>query len=209
MLSGQFTGATYFDLRTCFMKGVHCVAFLPLLFCMRLCAHSYRKNLIEKNCPFRALNVLSWTFHCFHSPGVFRHYQGLDMRNFQTARPVAPPVPIYDVPIYRQLATIPNPDQARLIRSLNLCRESHRFQTFTGEWPREAAPSPEDMAASGWFYLGNLDRTQCFCCGGVLRNWRRLDNPNSEHIRHFSHCLMAQGHERRNIEDTGRQVSMV
>jgi len=131
------------------------------------------------------------------------------MRNFQTARPVAPPVPSYDVPIYRQLATIPNPDHARLIRSLNLCRESHRFQTFTGEWPRDAAPSPEDMAASGWFYLGNLDRTQCFCCGGVLRNWRRLDNSNTEHITHFPHCLMAQGHERRNIPDTDRQVSEV
>jgi len=131
------------------------------------------------------------------------------MRNFQTARPVAPTAQPYDVPIYRQLATIPNPDQARLIRSLNLCRESHRFQTFTADWPSDSAPPAEDMAASGWFYLGNLDRTQCFCCGGVLRNWRRLDNPNTEHITHFPHCLMTQGRESRNISDTDRQVRCV
>jgi len=140
------------------------------------------------------------------SYGAVQHYQGLDLRHFQTARPLAPPVPTYDVPIYRQLATIPNPDQARLIRSLNLCRESHRFQTFTADWSSDSAPRAEDMAASGWFYLGNLDRTQCFCCGGVLRNWRRLDNPNTEHLTHFPHCTMAQGCESRNIPDTNRQV---
>jgi len=143
----------------------------------------------------------------FHSFGPVRHYQGLDMRNFQTARPVTPSVSTYDVPIYRQLASIPNPDQARLIRSLNLCRESHRFQTFTADWPSDSAPPAEDMAASGWFYLGNLDRTQCFCCGGVLRNWRRLDNPNTEHLAHFPHCTMAQGLESRNIPDADRQVT--
>jgi len=62
------------------------------------------------------------------------------------------------------------------------------------------------MAASGWFYLGNLDRTQCFSCGGVLRNWRKLDNPNVEHITHFPHCAMAQGRENRNIPDEGKKV---
>jgi len=133
------------------------------------------------------------------------------MGNFQTARPVDPPVPSYDVPINinRQLATIPNPDQARLIRSLNLCRESHRFQTFTSDWSSDSAPRAEEMAASGWFYLGNLDRTQCFSCGGVLRNWRRLDNPNTEHITHFPHCPMAQGRGSRSIPDMDRGVGCV
>jgi len=131
---------------------------------------------------------------------------GMNLRNFQTAKPVNTLTTTSNIPIYRQLATIPNSDQARLIRSLNLRRESHRFQTFTADWPSDSAPSAEDMAASGWFYLGNLDRTQCFCCGGVLRNWRRLDNSHTEHITHFPHCTMAQGVESQNILDMDRQV---
>ena len=136
------------------------------------------------------------------------YYQGLDITHFQTASS-APSPPTYDVPIHRQLATIPNPQQARLIRTLNLCRESDRLQTFTPDWSSQNAPPEIDMAAAGWFYLGNLDRTQCFSCGGVLRNWRRMDNPTAEHITHFPHCPMAQGNENRNIPDPSRQACAV
>jgi len=138
-----------------------------------------------------------------------RHYQGLDLRHFQTARPLPHSSSTRLVPLCRQLAAISNPDQGRLIRSLNLCRESDRHQTFLFGWPSDSAPPGRDMAAAGWFYLGNLDRTQCFCCGGVLRNWRRLDNPNTEHISHFPHCPMAQGQESRNVPDEGLQVRRV
>jgi len=62
------------------------------------------------------------------------------------------------------------------------------------------------MAASGWFYLGNVDRIQCFSCGGVLKNWGRWDNPNETHIAHFPSCPMAQGLESWNIPDAGNQV---
>jgi len=105
------------------------------------------------------------------------------------------------------LAAIPSSKQKELIHSLNLCRESDRVKTFTADWPSHSAPSAKDMAASGWFYLGNLDRTQCFSCGGVLRNWRRLDNPNTEHNTHFPHCAMAQGQESQDIPVTVKQVN--
>jgi len=122
-------------------------------------------------------------------------------------KPLVPALPTYDVPFYRQLATIHIPNQAKLLLQLNLCSESDRIKSFTGNWPSQSTPPLENLAASGWFYLGNLDRTQCFCCGGVLRNWRRLDNPNTEHLSHFPHCLMAQGRESRNIPiHPGKQV---
>jgi len=47
---------------------------------------------------------------------------------------------------------------------------------------------PVDLAKSGFFYLGNADRTQCFSCGGVLRSWKPHDNVNAEHKKHFPHC---------------------
>jgi len=77
--------------------------------------------------------------------------RGLDTRNVQAATTVSPQASTNNIPIHRQLATISNPDQSRLIRSLNLRRESHRFQTFTAEWPSDSAPPAEDMATSGWF----------------------------------------------------------
>jgi len=64
-----------------------------------------------------------------------------------------------------------------------VCRKSFR------NWPeRYQMVSTQDLARSGFFYLGNLDRTQCFSCGGVLRNWSSSENINFEHIRHFPHC---------------------
>jgi len=131
----------------------------------------------------------------------------MGLNNYQSASPSnAAGTSRWCVPRYRQLATIRNPDQERLINSLNLCSEADRFQTFVGDWPSGSTPPAKDMAAAGWFYLGNLDRTQCFSCGGVLRNWRRLDNPCTEHITHFPHCVMAQGRENNNIPDCEQQV---
>lgn len=139
--------------------------------------------------------------------------------SYQTARSVSPTSssarPSYpppnsesEFPLLRQLATIPNPQHERLVRSLNLGREQDRFRSFTATWSRDLLPPPNLMARAGWFYLGNLDRTQCFSCGQVLRNWRREDDPAEEHRRHFPQCRMAQGNEPRNVPDR-TQVSHV
>uniref|UniRef100_H2Z961 RING-type domain-containing protein n=1 Tax=Ciona savignyi TaxID=51511 RepID=H2Z961_CIOSA len=56
-------------------------------------------------------------------------------------------------------------------------------------WPAQnRTVSSVHLAQSGFFYFGNLDRVQCFSCGGVLRNWNYGDNVNNEHRRHFPHC---------------------
>ena len=130
------------------------------------------------------------------------------VENVQTSRPMSLSNPMKTAPLHRQRASIPNLKQEKLLLKLNLCRENDRHRSFTSDWPAEFAPPGRDMAAAGWFYLGNLDRTQCFSCGGVLRNWRRIDNPYTEHITHFPHCAMAQGREAQNVPDDSAQVKL-
>ena len=56
-------------------------------------------------------------------------------------------------------------------------------------WPSSyQTVHPPDLARFGFFYLGNLDRVQCFSCGGVLRNWNYGDNVEREHRTHFPDC---------------------
>jgi len=130
--------------------------------------------------------------------------------NFRTKEPIPTIHSAHVTSSNRHVVTKSNAKQEKLLHSLNLCSESDRLKTFTNDWVGLCAPLAKEMAASGWFYLGTLDRTQCFSCGGVLRNWRRLDNPGREHIIHFPHCAMAQGRESRNISaDILKQVGVL
>nr|CAB3225622.1 ZF(RING)-14 zinc finger protein [Phallusia mammillata] len=115
--------------------------------------------------------------------------------------PAPIPPPVHSVPLMRHMANIIDPDHERFLRQLDLCQEVERVRSFTAAWPRDTLPSPRRMASAGWFYLGNLDRTQCFSCGGVLRNWTLMDNPAVEHLSHFPSCAMAQGCEPRNVPE--------
>jgi len=152
-------------------------------------------------------NTFQYLLHVFLRPAESVQSDGpADKISNNRTTPSVKSQPAPNCPIHRQLAVITNPKHAKLLSKLNLCREVDRLLTFTDLWPRRSAPLEQDMAASGWFFLGNLDRTQCFSCGGVLRNWRRLDNPHTEHTTHFPHCSMAQGRENRNIPNKNFQV---
>uniref|UniRef100_H2XQL2 Uncharacterized protein n=1 Tax=Ciona intestinalis TaxID=7719 RepID=H2XQL2_CIOIN len=70
-------------------------------------------------------------------------------------------------------------------------KKSERRRSFDSWSTAFSVEYIEALARSGFFYLGNLDRTQCFSCTGVLRNWRSNDNIDSEHIKHFPHCNYA------------------
>uniref|UniRef100_H2Z958 RING-type domain-containing protein n=1 Tax=Ciona savignyi TaxID=51511 RepID=H2Z958_CIOSA len=87
-----------------------------------------------------------------------------------------------------ELATIASATDKQLFHGLDLRKESDRMKTFE-VWPAQnRTVSSVHLAQSGFFYFGNLDRVQCFSCGGVLRNWNYGDNVNNEHRRHFPHC---------------------
>uniref|UniRef100_H2Z946 Uncharacterized protein n=1 Tax=Ciona savignyi TaxID=51511 RepID=H2Z946_CIOSA len=105
----------------------------------------------------------------------------------QTARVVEPTRPASS---YQRvgLARIASSTHEQLVRSLDLKKESDRMKTFD-VWPAQnRTVSSVHLARYGFFYLGNLDRVQCFSCGGVLRNWNYGDNVNKVHQNHFPHC---------------------
>nr|CAB3225565.1 baculoviral IAP repeat-containing protein 7-A [Phallusia mammillata] len=106
-----------------------------------------------------------------------------------------------------KFATVPSSRHLNLLNSLDLCKEDERRKSFA-DWPTTYRHvSTEGLAKSGFFYLGNLDRTQCFSCAGVLRNWSPNDVINAEHRRHFPHCKMMMGNEERNIKSNSVVVS--
>uniref|UniRef100_H2Z962 Uncharacterized protein n=1 Tax=Ciona savignyi TaxID=51511 RepID=H2Z962_CIOSA len=105
----------------------------------------------------------------------------------QTARVVEPTRPASSYQRI-ELATIASATDKQLFHGLDLRKESDRMKTFE-VWPAQnRTVSSVHLAQSGFFYFGNLDRVQCFSCGGVLRNWNYGDNVNNEHRRHFPHC---------------------
>ncbi|NXI33497.1 BIR7B protein, partial [Sterrhoptilus dennistouni] len=69
---------------------------------------------------------------------------------------------------------------------------ARRMRTFQ-QWPRSAPVSARDLAEAGFFYLGPRDEVQCFCCGGVLKDWRAGDCPIIEHLNFFPSCKYLRG----------------
>ncbi|NXM22215.1 BIR7B protein, partial [Ploceus nigricollis] len=75
---------------------------------------------------------------------------------------------------------------------------ARRLRTFQ-HWPRTAPVSARDLVEAGFFYVGPGDEVQCFCCGGVLKDWRPGDCPIIEHLNFFPSCKYVRG------EDVGNQ----
>ncbi|XP_065346149.1 baculoviral IAP repeat-containing protein 3-like isoform X2 [Cloeon dipterum] len=61
-----------------------------------------------------------------------------------------------------------------------------RLASFSG-WPK-TTPTPDALAAAGFFYQGMNDTTFCFQCNGGVQNWEPTDDPWVEHAYWFSHC---------------------
>lgn len=64
---------------------------------------------------------------------------------------------------------------------------ARRLGTFR-QWPHDAPVSAQALAEAGFFYVGPTDEVQCFCCGGVLTEWRRGDCPLRAHLTYFPSC---------------------
>lgn len=80
--------------------------------------------------------------------------------------------------------------------------EEARLQTFSF-WPSTAPMEPRDLAQAGLYYLGESDRVQCFCCGGMLGGWDAGDTAWGEHNKHFPYCFFILGHDVGNIPFEG------
>ncbi|NWI56559.1 BIR7B protein, partial [Calyptomena viridis] len=75
---------------------------------------------------------------------------------------------------------------------------ARRLRTFQ-QWPHTSPVSARDLVEAGFFYVGPRDEVQCFCCGGVLKDWRPGDCPIIEHLNFFPSCKYICG------EDVGNQ----
>ncbi|XP_028156769.1 death-associated inhibitor of apoptosis 1-like isoform X1 [Ostrinia furnacalis] len=69
--------------------------------------------------------------------------------------------------------------------------ESARLRSFQ-DWPRCMRQKPEDLAAAGFFYTGQGDKTKCFYCDGGLKDWENDDVPWEQHARWFDRCAYVQ-----------------
>ncbi|KAJ8666854.1 hypothetical protein QAD02_008516 [Eretmocerus hayati] len=64
--------------------------------------------------------------------------------------------------------------------------EESRLRSFVN-WPSSCV-SPTDLAAAGFFYVGQTDRVRCFECRTEICNWEEGDQPMSEHQRWAGRC---------------------
>ncbi|KAM7090567.1 baculoviral IAP repeat-containing protein 7 isoform 2-T2 [Ciconia maguari] len=76
--------------------------------------------------------------------------------------------------------------------------EARRLRTFR-QWPGTSPVSARDLVKAGFFFVGPRDEVQCFCCGGVLKDWGPGDCPIAEHLKFFPSCKFICG------EDVGNQ----
>ncbi|KFV72894.1 Baculoviral IAP repeat-containing protein 7-B [Struthio camelus australis] len=76
--------------------------------------------------------------------------------------------------------------------------EARRLRTFW-QWPDSSPVSAHDLAKAGFFFVGPGDEVQCFCCGGILKDWAPGDCPVVEHLKFFPSCKFICG------EDIGSQ----
>ncbi|XP_035525558.1 E3 ubiquitin-protein ligase XIAP [Morone saxatilis] len=93
-------------------------------------------------------------------------------------------------------------DETTYPRAPHMKSEEARLQTFSS-WPSTAPVRPRDLAQAGLYYLGESDRVQCFCCGGMLGSWEAGDNAWEEHTKHYPHCFFILGHDVGNIPFLG------
>ncbi|KAJ8311211.1 hypothetical protein KUTeg_011239 [Tegillarca granosa] len=65
-----------------------------------------------------------------------------------------------------------------------------RLKTFK-YWQSYVNPVP--LALKGFYYTGLDDKVQCTHCGGILSDWKREDDPDEVHERHFPDCPSING----------------
>ncbi|NWI90588.1 BIR7B protein, partial [Pitta sordida] len=76
---------------------------------------------------------------------------------------------------------------------------ARRLRTFQ-QWPRTSPVSAQELVEAGFFYVGPRDEVQCFCCGGVLKDWKPGDYPFVEHMHFFPSCAYICGVDVGNVD---------
>ena len=70
----------------------------------------------------------------------------------------------------------------------NLRYEINRLRTFI-EYRWGFGVAPAALAKAGFYCLKVYDKVRCYFCKGMLMNWIKGEDPETEHIKHFPTCL--------------------
>lgn len=95
-----------------------------------------------------------------------------------------------------------------MIENSNFIVESVRLKTFNIQWPL-SSPTPEDLAAAGFYYLGDKDRVRCGFCGIQVGKWEKEDNPMMLHDEWSPSCqfiINRRKKEKNNLDDLTREM---
>ena len=63
-----------------------------------------------------------------------------------------------------------------------------RLKSFEKNWPKQMAQKPYMLAEAGFFYTGQGDICNTFCCNLLVHQWEYYDNPWEEHKKHSPSC---------------------
>lgn len=55
-------------------------------------------------------------------------------------------------------------------------------------WPKQMRPTPLELTAAGFYYVGYGDSVKCFFCGIPLHDWKVKDNAMTEHKKFSPSC---------------------
>lgn len=79
--------------------------------------------------------------------------------------------------------------------------ENFRFKTFQYNWPHktETRCGGQNMAATGFYSVNDIDRVRCVFCRGSLHRWDSEEDPSKAHAESFPYCPFILGHECGNI----------
>ena len=72
--------------------------------------------------------------------------------------------------------------------SLDMKLYVNRLKTFD-LWSSQIQPNKFDLCSAGFYYIGRSDIVECFSCGLRLYQWKKWDNPLTEHNKFSTNCL--------------------
>ncbi|NWW87348.1 XIAP ligase, partial [Rhynochetos jubatus] len=120
-------------------------------------------------------NDRAWSEHKRHFPTCF-FVLGRDVGN----------VPSESIPAELEGSDLNN---AQHPRNPSMAKYGRRLQTFlTWIYPVDK----EQLAAAGFYSIGNGDHVVCFHCGGGLQEWKKNEDPWDQHAKWFPGCAFVR-----------------
>jgi len=74
------------------------------------------------------------------------------------------------------------------VSPLDLVCYNNRLRSFNSKWELKSI-APQQLAESGFYYVGPGDRVRCLFCSIEIDHWEPTDDPMTEHRRISPLCV--------------------